>query len=266
VLRSLLLRAQPILSRGRLTVAVWRGYERLVAARSRGHDAKVGADGQPLPPKQLRVRTVRVADPEVFLASGANDAEVLSSAASGHGLPIDDARRLLDFGCGCGRVTRHWPARALEIHACDQDEIVVRWVSSNLPAVRAQLTHLRPPLPYPDRHFDIVYAISVFTHFTDDLNRAWMRELHRVIRPSGLLLFSVMAPEYLDRLRAHESRAFARAELVVQFDEGVGTNLCIAYHPAPYIHEIARGFECERAAPIGAQELWVGRRLDGVPA
>jgi SAM-dependent methyltransferase len=45
----------------------------------------------------------------------------------------------------------------------------------------------QPPLPRPDRFFDLVYALSVFTHVSDHWAE-WLLELHRVLAPGGLLL------------------------------------------------------------------------------
>ena len=39
--------------------------------------------------------------------------------------------------------------------------------------------------------FDLIYAVSVFTHLDLDLGRRWLADLHRILKPGGLLLFSV---------------------------------------------------------------------------
>ena len=41
------------------------------------------------------------------------------------------------------------------------------------------------PLAYADDTFDLVYALSVFTHLTEDLCEAWMDELYRIVKPGG---------------------------------------------------------------------------------
>ena len=42
--------------------------------------------------------------------------------------------RVLDFGCGVGRVTRYWSGYAgLEIHGCDYSPVGLDWARANLP-------------------------------------------------------------------------------------------------------------------------------------
>jgi SAM-dependent methyltransferase len=242
-----------------LTVRAWRAWEAVLARRGR-HDLQMGSDGLPLPPAPLRVRVIAQADPQLFLDSGRAEAAQLAEAAASNGLPIADVGRMLDFGCGCGRVTRHWAAvPSLEVYGADHDAELIDWLQRGLPFVQAHRNDLSPPLPYPDGHFGLVYAISVFTHMTEELSAAWMAELHRVLRGGGLLLFSVVGEENLDRLRPHERAAFDRGELVVQFEEGLGTNLCATYHPKAYLERLTRDFEHLGTRPIGAQRLWALR-------
>ena len=51
-----------------------------------------------------------------------------------------------------------------------------------------QVNAARPPLSYPDQSFDLIYAISVFTHLNEEMGNAWLQELHRVLKPNGLLI------------------------------------------------------------------------------
>ncbi len=48
-----------------------------------------------------------------------------------------------------------------------------------------------PPLDQPDGSFDLIWAVSVFPHITDQWS-AWLLELHRVLVDSGLLLVTFM--------------------------------------------------------------------------
>ncbi len=48
-----------------------------------------------------------------------------------------------------------------------------------------------PPLEFDSASFDLVWAISVFTHLTDN-SIPWLLELHRILKPGGLLIATYM--------------------------------------------------------------------------
>lgn len=251
---------EPALRRHGLGVRAWRAWEALLTLGSRRRDRRLTDGGLELPPTALQVRVIGQADPEVFLSSGRSDAATIADACSAHALAIQDAGRLLDFGCGCGRVTRHWSLHSsLEVHGTDHDADLIAWVRTGLPFVRAKRNELAPPLPYPGDHFGVVYAVSVFTHMTDELARAWMAELTRIIRPGGLLLVSALDHRQADRLRPHERAALDRGEPVVQFEGALGTNMCIAYHPRAYMEAITPNFDLLSTQLSGPQTLYVLR-------
>ena len=260
--RRALLALGPALRTTRLSVPAWRLFERILVLADRRGDPLLGSDGLPLPPSRLRVRVIAQTDPAVFLSSGEDNRTELAELAESAGLAMGDVGRLLDFGCGCGRVIRHWASYdGLEVHGSDHDAELVGWVRDNLPFVSTNVNALGPPLPYPDGWFGLVYAISVFTHLTEELGEAWMHELRRVIRPGGLLAFSVLGDRNLDRLRPREREAYDRGELVVQFADAPGTNLCISYHPEPYLDALTDGFQRVARKAVGMQDVCVVRRL-----
>lgn len=51
-----------------------------------------------------------------------------------------------------------------------------------------------PPLPLDSGSFDLVWAISVFTHITDRW-ASWLLELHRILRDGGLLFATIHGPD-----------------------------------------------------------------------
>ena len=79
--------------------------------------------------------------------------------------------RVLDFGCGAGRVLRHLIEDVGddgELHGVDIDRPSIDWLQANAsPPLHAATCGELPSLPYPDEHFDLVYAMSVFTHLTE---------------------------------------------------------------------------------------------------
>jgi hypothetical protein len=99
-----------------------------------------------------------------------------------------------------------------------------------------------------------VYAFSVFTHLSEELQHAWIGESHRILEPGGHLLLSTLGERYasLDRLTTEERDRFARGELVVLYERSAGTSLCSAYHPPEYVGEqLAQGFDVVAFRPAG---------------
>ena len=79
-----------------------------------------------------------------------------------------------------------------EVHGVDADpETVAAAVARCDGTLRATRADVRR-LPYPDRHFDAVVSTSTLDHFErfDDV-RTSLRELHRVLRPGGVLVLTL---------------------------------------------------------------------------
>jgi len=226
-----------------------RAYELLLAAKSRVKAPRERApDGLPLPPARLRAQVgPRHADAEFFLRSGRQQAEIVRTLVSEDGRAIDDFDALLDWGCGCGRILRNWKDLTRpRIAGCDINAEMVAWCDEQLPFAEVAVNDLSPPLPYTDSSFDLVYAFSVMTHLTLDLQHAWMRESLRVLKPGGYFLFSTLGEHYLGlgRLNASERHDFEQGNPVVLYEESPGTSLCSAYHPPEYVRRtLASDFE-----------------------
>ena len=224
----------------------FRTYERLVALRP-GRAAV--ADGTPLPPRRLMVRVAGTADADWFVRSG----RAAYDAIAAH-VPLGGLDSVLDFGCGCGRVTRYWSGFAGGVAGSDLDGPAVAWCRSNLPFARFEQNMLEPPLAFESESFDLVYALSVFTHLTAELQLAWRDELRRVLRPGGFLLVTTHGRSYLPKLDDEERGRFERGELVVRWGDVAGSNLCSAYHPEAYLREtFAQGFDLATLEPEGAK-------------
>ena len=109
----------------------------------------------------------------------------------------------LDFGCGAGRVLRHFAPEAYlcEFHGCDIDEPAIAWAGKHLsPPFNLFLSGEMPPLKRPNASFDLIWATSVFTHLVHETWSSWMLELHRLLRPGGILMASYLGERQNGRL------------------------------------------------------------------
>ena len=165
-------------------------------------------------------------------------------------------------------MARWWPTISdSTLHGCDYNPELAAWSAENLPFLSVSTNSLEPPLPYEDGKFAFVYALSIFTHLPRELERAWLDELRRVLRPGGHLFFSVSGEGFVDRLSPHERTRYEQGEPVVHFPEGAGTNLCATYHPPSYVRdEMLSGFlEIDYVSPEhhGDEAIRGALRQDG---
>jgi SAM-dependent methyltransferase len=105
-----------------------------------------------------------------------------------------EGKRVLDFGSGAGRTLRHFAreAEVAEFWGCDIDGPSIAWLENNLnPPFHAWKSTINPPLGLEHGTFDLVYAVSVFTHLTFNSTQ-WLLELHRMLKPGALLIATYM--------------------------------------------------------------------------
>lgn len=101
--------------------------------------------------------------------------------------------RVLDFGCGAGRMIRHLLplASTCEVWGTDISAEHIYWARRHMtPPFRFATTTKVPHLPFEDRSFRFIYCGSVFTHI-DDMADAWLLELRRLLAPDGRLYVTI---------------------------------------------------------------------------
>jgi SAM-dependent methyltransferase len=144
----------------------------------------------PVPPVELR-RITNSPDAAQFLWSGMLHAELIVERFERHRRTVGLAS-VLDFGCGCGRICRYLAMRPdyWTVHACEVNPAHVSWLNAHLPTVQTACSPLDPPLDYDAAQFDLVYALSVFSHLPEQRALPWLTELHRILKPGGLLIIT----------------------------------------------------------------------------
>lgn len=154
-----------------------------------------GVYDPPMPPSDLRFRIGGQRSIWLFLRIGETVVADLQRLIQEAGQVTSEFNSILDFGAGCGRVLRHLPGAFPEaqIHAADVDAEAMSWCSKNLPFLTSNsVLPLLPPSTLGDKQFDLIYAISVFTHLPLTVQTAWFAELKRVAKPGALLVLSYL--------------------------------------------------------------------------
>lgn len=211
--------------RGRFALAAF-GARRANAAFLRQHP-----DFQP-PPLWWMHDMYAHARYDLYARSGAETAAALSAIIDRHvGTP---SLRVADWGCGLARVLRHLPDR-YDATGFDYNPAAIDWCRGHIRGPRFAVNKVSPPLPAEAGSFDALYALSVFTHLSEEGHAAWMREARRVLRPGGVFIATFHASPAAGQLLSDEQAAFDAGRLVVRGGVREGARTFTAFHPPDYI-------------------------------
>lgn len=169
---------------------------------------KAANGGQPVPPREQWIapekygRTV-----EEYLANGRRDTQQMLDLVAECGISVAELGHIYEFGCADGRMLR-WLAPLSadrEVWGSDIDAGRILWCKQNLsPPFRFFTNTIVPHLPFEDRKFGFIFAGSVFSHI-DDLADAWFAELHRILKPGGVLFVTVHLKEDVELIATRYS-------------------------------------------------------------
>ncbi len=124
----------------------------------------------------------------------------LRQAWAEYGSADMSSARVLDFGCGWGRLTRML-ARDLDpgnLYGCDPVESILDVCRENgVPAELARSEFLPEAVPF-QTSFNMVFSFSVFTHISERAHLASLEAIHDALEPGGLFVATVRPPSYLD--------------------------------------------------------------------
>ena len=113
---------------------------------------------------------------------------------------VPQPAKVLDFGCGAGNLATCLYVHGYQVTACDIAEKMIAEARQTFVATSIEWVNLPTDwrrLPFADNAFDGVIASSVF-EYLEDLDLAF-GELARVLRPGGVLVFSVPNMDHRER-------------------------------------------------------------------
>jgi SAM-dependent methyltransferase len=201
--------------------------------------------GLPLPPPEMLALTIGDYRAQPWLLGGREVAGQAAALLGHHGLALEDFEAMLDFGCGCGRITRRWQhLKGARISGVDYNPYLVEWCREHLPFASFERAAAGQPLPFADDSLDFVWSFSVFTHLDREAQDHWMHELRRVAAPGAVLLITLHGDACREHLGDAERAAYDAGEMVIREEGMSGSNRCSVYHPPAYVHgRLARGLD-----------------------
>jgi len=132
-----------------------------------------------------------------FFASGMQTAqeEILTDMTNiCQGKPPKEMR-ILEIGCGAGRVTRSLAQIFGEVHAVDVSGEMIAQAKASLRAFPNAHVYRNNGMDLsvvPDLAFDFAFSFIVFQHIPSlEIVESYLREVHRLVRPGCLFKFQV---------------------------------------------------------------------------
>ena len=170
--------------------------------------------------------------------------------------------RILDFGCGYGRVLSLLNRRGYKnLLGVDPAPQMVAAAHQRFPTILAETLVSPPHLPLPPASLDAVLLFAVLTCIpTDDGQRAIVGEVSRVLRPAGLLYISDLWLQQDARNVRRYVRDQSKYGVYGVFDLPEGVT--VRHHARDWIDALTRGYESVALDNIQVQTM-NGHPADG---
>lgn len=116
-------------------------------------------------------------------------------------VPLNKERKILDFGCGWGRIIRFFfkDVRDENLLGIDVDPAMINICNETLGRGIYKTANPQPPVEFiSDNSLDIIFAYSVFSHLSEETAEHWIKEFSRILRPGGIFIATTQARYFLD--------------------------------------------------------------------
>lgn len=180
-------------------------------------------------------------DLDEFFRTGVDDIDAMLGWLQKLHVPVEPGR-VLDFGCGVGRLTQ---ALARTFAECDGVDIApsmierARELNQFGDRVRYHVNDRNDLTLFEDGSFDLVYSIIVLQHIEPVYSMAYVREFARILAPGGVVVFqlpshALAADEQPARIAAIADDV-CRAEIVptetaLDIEAGADVQLAVSVH------------------------------------
>ena len=198
---------------GRRWIAEWRFHADLRSRLPRSF--QLVEAGPPAPEALIRTTAGMNAAhvrkwliPDYYFRSGIEQMREFVAALDSVAFNVRTIGSVYEIGCGSARLLRHLRCiRGLRLIGSDVNAAGIDWCRENIPGIEFYQNELEPPLSFLSASaVDLVIASSVFTHIPLESQMPWLEEIHRVLRPGGVFLCTVLGRGYEESMLADDER------------------------------------------------------------
>lgn len=136
------------------------------------------------------------------------------------GTPLKKNGRYLDFGCSSARTVRTFFGAYPEMKWAGVDPLKpsIDWAASVFPEIDLYVNGRWPEMDmFEDQSFDGMYALSIWSHFSELTSIEWLNEMYRLIKPGGFAVITCNGfSEILRRLWIEEGKQDYLSQDVLQ--------------------------------------------------
>jgi ubiquinone/menaquinone biosynthesis C-methylase UbiE len=127
-----------------------------------------------------------------FMATGEAEIETVMNYLAAINCMPDTGGAALDFGCGVGRLTQAIAPRFSSCVGLDiSQQMVLKAEALNRYKQCRYVANQSTRLPFEDEEFSFIYTNIVLQHMPRHLSKAYLHELLRVLKRSGVLVFGI---------------------------------------------------------------------------
>lgn len=105
-----------------------------------------------------------------------------------------DGDKILDFGCGNGRLLELFSNKNIDYFGVDISQKLIDSAKNKYAGNNITFSKINPSqssLAFTDNFFNSVYSIAVFHHFPKEHAEKMAQELFRIIKPDGYVIITI---------------------------------------------------------------------------